>query len=307
MKIEILLSTYNGERYLREMMDSLIGQDYSDFHITVRDDGSSDNTVDIIKEYQSLYQDKITYIKPECNLGYPDCFWYLLENCEEADMYAFCDQDDVWNSRKLSSCYEKCKDIYADKPLLYVHDYNLADGDLNVYGSHKLLDEGFDPKYPYNTVFYVMTQGFTMIINDKMRNRLLKDNVLGKNIPHDRWAFWAGFFEKGIIYDDRDLAIYRRHDASVTQTGKGTLDLIKDWWSEDVVGGRLAGWCKVSRYFARCYTNEMDSKTKRRWMLISGYNKGIVCYLMRLFFPMRLKPTIPGEIVLRLCFLLNKK
>lgn len=307
MKIEVLLSTYNGEKYLGEMLDSLVNQDYNDFHITIRDDGSSDGTLDIINDYKSRYSNLISCLETKNNLGYPDCFWYLLEHSEKADMYAFCDQDDIWHSNKLSSCYELCKDVYETKNILYVHDYEISDGDLNVYGVHKLSEEHFNPDYSYNTMFYVMTQGFTMIINDNMRKRILSDKLSGRNIAHDRWTFWCGMFAGDIIYDDKALAVYRRHEASVTETGKNNLSLIKDWWTNDVVGDRLAHWCKVGRYFVKCYGIDMTKKERRRWLLALGYNKGIFCYLMRIFMPIRLKPTIVGEIVLRICFLLDKK
>lgn len=307
MKIEILLSTYNGEKYLGELLDSLVNQDYLDFHITIRDDGSNDSTLEIINEYQNNYNSLISFVRDDKNLGYPDCFWWLLENSRDADMYAFCDQDDIWEPNKLKSVSERCSDTYKEKPILYVHDYKLGDSDLNIYGSHKLAEEKFDPNYPYNTIFFVMTQGFTMVINELLRQRILLDNLTKKNIPHDRWTFWCGFFAGDIVYDDKELAIYRRHEDSVTETGKGALSLIKDWWNEDVKGDRLAGWCKVSRFFAKCYGQEMSQTVRRRWLLLSGYNKGMLCYFMRLFYPARLKPSLPGELVLRICFLLNKK
>lgn len=307
MRIEILLSTYNGEKYLRELLDSLVEQDYDDYHITIRDDGSSDSTPEIIKEYEDKYRELITWLDTGDNLGYPDCFWYLLEHAQKADMYAFCDQDDVWKKDKLKSCSLKCKDRYKEEPILYVHDYEVSDGDLNIYDKHRLSDEGFKKDYPYTTVFYVMTQGFTMIINDKLRRRILSDKLKGRDIAHDRWTFWCGLFAGDIIYDDNLLAIYRRHEASVTETGKGVPFLIKDWWTNDVVGDRLANWCRVARYFAKCYHEDMDKTVLRRWMLISGGGKGLFRYFLRLFLPMKLKPSVAGEIVLRMCFLLNKK
>ena len=314
MKIEILLSTYNGEKYLGQLMDSLLAQTHKDFHITVRDDGSKDNTVNILLGYEREFPEKITFIRDEKNLGYPDCFWYLIKKAQPADMYAYCDQDDVWDEHKLEACCEKCSGLLGlesgennGTPILYVHDYKISDGDLNVYGEHSFSDEGFAMSNPYKTIFYVMTQGFTMIISEGLRQRMIKDKLYRRDIAHDRWTFWAGMFAADLVYDDRKLAIYRRHESSVTQTGKSSIIMLKEWWHEDVVGSRFRGWCKTARYFAWCYKKEMEPRVYKKWLLFAGKERGVGAYFRRLFDPMPLKPSKAGEAVLRILFFLNKK
>lgn len=310
MKIEILLSTYNGEKYLFQQIDSLLSQEYDDFHILIRDDGSSDQTTDIIQDYSERYPQKITFIRDGENLGYPDCFWRLLENAPDSDLYAFCDQDDVWDLRKLASCNEKCCLHNQKEPLLYVHDYAICNANLNPYKIQHLCGNGFSPDYPYNLIYYVMSPGFTMVMNHELRKRILKDQLFGMSIPHDRWTFWCGFFAGTIVNDTKALVHYRRHDTSVTQTGKNNWIVLKEWWKEDILGNRLGKWSWIARYFSDCYEKEMKNKTARafkNWRIIAGEGNGIISYLKRLFFPKALKPSMIGEFVLRICFLLNKK
>lgn len=309
MRIEILLSTYNGEKYLPMLLDSLLQQEYTDFHITARDDGSRDGTEDILRTYAKKAPEKLALLPAEKNLGYPDCFWTLLEKAPKADLYAFCDQDDVWNRRKLACCAEMCEGK-TDKPVLYVHDYRICDGELNPYGEYHMSEHGYEPKTPLGLEYYVMTSGFTMAVNEALRERVLQDELRGKEIEHDRWLFWSGYFSGEIVYDRRLLVDYRRHEASATQTGKGIGVMLAEWWQEDVIGRRMNRWSRTARYFADCYREEMNRKDpglENRWRLVAGEKKGPGSYLGRLFFPARLKPAAAGELVLRACFLLNKK
>ena len=309
MKIEILLSTYNGERYLDELLNSLLNQTHRDFHITIRDDGSQDGTRDIIDRYCCEAPERFTLLAGERNLGYPDCFWYLLEHADKADMYAFCDQDDVWDEEKLACCCEKCESADPNRPLLYVHDYYISNGNLNVNGEYHILEQGYRADYSYNLIYYVMASGFTMVLNEALRRRVLQGKLYGEGLPHDRWIFWCGFFVGEIVTDSRLLATYRRHDHTATITGKGNWILLKEWWENDIRGTRMRLWETYGNKFVDQYHIEMESRmpgVASDWRMLLKSRRGAAAYLRRLFFPKRLKPSLAGELVLRLSFLLNK-
>ena len=309
MFIEILLSTYNGEAYLRQQLDSILAQTYQDFRLTVRDDGSTDGTWDILAEYAAHHPDRITLMPADGNRGYPDCFWYLLEHAGEADLYAFCDQDDVWDTEKLANCAEKCRGENPENPLLYVHDYRVADGELNIYDEYHIRKWGYREDDPYKLLYFVMMSGFAMVLNARLRSRILQDDLYRKNIPHDRWIFWSGFFTGKILCDERMAVTYRRHDRTVTVTGKGNAVFLRDWWKNEVWGTRMNRWEETGLLFADLYSTEMERKQPgiiEEWRLLYKNKKGAGAYLRRLMFPKRLKPTIAGEIALRICFLLNK-
>ena len=310
MKVEILISTYNGEKYIKEQLDSLLSQSHGDYHITVRDDGSKDGTLNILRQYQTENPERIALIEDRQNLGYPDCFWTLLMHAPEADLYAFCDQDDVWDRDKLKCCAEKCGAFDPSVPILYVHDYQLCDGDLQVYQDHRIDDRLLSRESIYKTIYYVMAPGFSMVLNQALRQRIIRDALMKRSIPHDRWTLWCGMIAGTIVHDTRLLVKYRRHESTVTQTGKNNLIVLKEWWEEDVLGDRLAGWSRIAVYFADCYKVETDrigSHCYAKWRSIAGADKGLIAYFKRLFTPVRLKPTFIGEMVLRICFLLNKK
>lgn len=99
--IDILLSTYNGEKYVEELLESLNNQTYKDFNVIVRDDGSTDRTLDIIKKYRDTNSLPIHILNDSLgNLGSTLSFETLMRN-SKADYFMFCDQDDYWCEQKI--------------------------------------------------------------------------------------------------------------------------------------------------------------------------------------------------------------
>ena len=125
--VNILLATYNGSKHIRKQLDSLLAQTYPHITIYIRDDGSQDNTVEIVKKYiaDNSSTKKITLLDNDgVNLGCPASFYQILKECKTADYYAFCDQDDVWYPDKIKWAVEKLsKSPQKVKPLVYFSAY----------------------------------------------------------------------------------------------------------------------------------------------------------------------------------------
>ena len=98
-KVDILLATYNGEKYIREQIDSILNQTYKEFRLLISDDGSTDGTRDILNEYKAK-DDRIEIFMQEENLGVVKNFEFLLKKVE-AKYYMFSDQDDIWKDEKI--------------------------------------------------------------------------------------------------------------------------------------------------------------------------------------------------------------
>lgn len=184
MKIVILLYTKNGVDYLGEQLQSLLKQDMSEkaeIKIFVRDDGSTDMTKDILDRYQR--EEKLTFFEGEA-IGKTKSFWELLEKAEEADYYAFCEQDDVWFPEKLSRAikYLETKSIIegddvdvAVSPLLYMSDYTVTNAKLkpvkfNRNKTTKYAD--FEHSLLYSTM-----PGSTYVFNASARELMLRYDV----------------------------------------------------------------------------------------------------------------------------------
>ena len=125
MKIAVLLSTFNGEKYLKEQIESILSQSHKDLILYIRDDGSSDNTKIILDNYAS--KDRRITIDYGRNIGYTRSFFEMLK-VVEADAYAFCDQDDLWMSDKLERANRILEKTRV--PTLWFSNVNICDENM---------------------------------------------------------------------------------------------------------------------------------------------------------------------------------
>ena len=125
-KVCVLMSTYNGEKYLKEQIESILNQENIEVDILIRDDGSTDNTLNILENYTQKYKN-IRYYTGE-NLRSAKSFMNLLFTVKEYDYYAFSDQDDVWKKNKLYTAVSKLKEGYD----LYGGKKSIVDSELNI-------------------------------------------------------------------------------------------------------------------------------------------------------------------------------
>ena len=127
----VLLSTYNGEKYLREQIESLLSQIGVKIIIVARDDGSHDDTISILAEYEK----KITYFHYLVgeNVGPAQSFFMLMQQAPKADYYAFCDQDDVWDKDKLIIAVDMLEKESPVTPNMYYSNLRIVDQNLTFY------------------------------------------------------------------------------------------------------------------------------------------------------------------------------
>ena len=139
-KVQVLLSTYNGEKYLKEQLDSLLAQDYPNIDILIRDDGSKDSTKQILTGYENHKNIRVIY---GSNIGITASFLELLKISDpEAEFLAFCDQDDVWLKDKISRAVAALQKHPSDIPLMYCSRLTIVDESLRIIGYSKLPRKG---------------------------------------------------------------------------------------------------------------------------------------------------------------------
>lgn len=220
--IAILLSTYNGEKYIKEQIESILKQDFHNFELFLRDDGSTDSTRSIIQHYVSRYSN-VHFLKDVDNVGAAISFMALLKYVE-ADYYMFCDQDDVWIKDKVSKSILKIKELEIKKyiPVLVFSDAKVVDEKLNI------LSESF---WKYNKAFpqilfsnpefisvFNCSPGCTMIFNHELKKHLTDYN--GDILMHD-WYILIKAFQVGIVdYINEPLMLYRQHSQNVVGAHK---------------------------------------------------------------------------------------
>ena len=202
------MSTYNGENYIREQLESLLNQTLKPDQILIRDDGSKDATVEVLKEYS----DKYPFIKYYCgdNKGPAKSFWELIGNCPEAQYYALCDQDDVWFEDKLESAIKALEKEDTDVPLLYCSRYTLTDADLNPIDSNVSRLYGFSD-FPHSLIYHT-APGCTFVFNDRARRKVLKYDVNKEYcVIHDAIIHKVVAMFGKVILDSETHMYYRQH------------------------------------------------------------------------------------------------
>jgi len=208
-KVQVLLSTYNGEKYLNDLIASLLNQDYPNLNILIRDDGSTDKTLDILYKYKNI--ENITLLVGE-NIGVVNSFFELLKQSDhEADFIAFCDQDDIWLIDKVSRAVKKLNEKNTDKSLMYCSKLTLVDDSL------QFLKETISPrKGPAfeNSLVQNIATGCTILINKVAREIILLE-LPKKAIMHDWWIYQVVSAVGEVIYDDESRILYRQHASNV--------------------------------------------------------------------------------------------
>ncbi len=202
-KVQILLSTYNGEKYLRQQLESLLNQTYTEIEVLIRDDGSTDDTVHILEEYAQHYHN-ITFYQGK-NIGVIQSFMELLrKSSDEAAYYAFCDQDDEWMPEKIERAVKTIKD--ETKPALYCSETYLTDENLNVL--HK--DEKMARPSLGNALVQNICTGCTAVMNHDLRN-IVKDTYPEHIVMHDWWFYLMASVYGHVYYDEEAYIKYRQH------------------------------------------------------------------------------------------------
>ena len=216
-KVVVLLSSYNGEKYLREQIDSILNQTNVLVQLIVRDDGSKDNTINILREYKGLgFLDYYT----GKNLGPIWSFMDLIYNAPKCEYYALADQDDVWNSRKLETAITYLND---KSPALYYHAMDVVDENLNSY-DYYYRDEKYSKSLEYSCMYGDEIAGCTMVFNYKLLECIKKYKPSFLTM-HDGWIHRVCLCVHGKIYcDQTPLIQYRQHSSNTVGMKKRTFN-----------------------------------------------------------------------------------
>ncbi|UFP95970.1 glycosyltransferase family 2 protein [Gloeobacter morelensis] len=214
MTVEILLATYNGEPFLAEQLDSLRAQTWSDWQLQVRDDGSQDGTLTILKHYCGL-DPRIVLVEPDGRrLGACGSFAELLQR-SRADYLMFCDQDDRWWPQKIATTLEAMRTAERTRsrcPVLVHSDLAVVDAQMRPLSPSFWKYQSLDPhraRLQHLLVQNVVT-GCATMINAPLRALALPIPVAAA-VMHDWWlALVAAAFGQ-IASIERPLVDYRQH------------------------------------------------------------------------------------------------
>ena len=295
-KVNILLSSYNGEKYIAEQLESLLSQTYPNIEVFIRDDGSADNTREILNRY---FDNERFHITLGENVGFIKSFLYLLRGCDKADFYAFCDQDDVWLPDKISRAVEALSKENGDAPVLYFSNYDFYDEQMRFL-SHA--------KAPSNLSFAnclvdCAPLGFTSVMNDCARSTIIK-NLPEHSCGHDWWAYMVCTGLGKVIFDNYPTTKYRRTGNNVSNGGASFLKFQIWRFKKFFLGDYFSNITEMLRDYERIYGKELSNEKQDVLMLFS--EKNFSHAINKIFYPHMFRQNITDEVFLRLCFMLGR-
>jgi glycosyltransferase involved in cell wall biosynthesis len=224
-EVEVLLATYNGARFLREQVDSILAQDYGNIRVLARDDGSSDGTVEILEQYAEEFPDRFRVVPASAPTGSAKNNFLLLMKASTADYICFADQDDVWLPDKVSRTKQAMDQLESrwgpSVPLLVFTDLQVVDDQLTMLHKSFWAHMNIDPDR-MNRLAALMVQsvvtGCTAMLNRPLLALSLR--MPDEAFMHDRWiGLLASFMGKssgvGI-----PTVLYRQHEHNVLGTGR---------------------------------------------------------------------------------------
>lgn len=276
MKCVVLLSSYNGEHYIKEQIYSILQQHDVDVKIIIRDDGSKDRTVDIIR----AIDDSRIELHAENNVGcIPSFSWlvnYALNNCAEYDYFAFADQDDYWLENKLAKGIEAIAKLASTQPNLYFCNMALVDANLNFV--RNMRSHNVDIRLG-NTWLGGRAAGCTMVFNRKLVEMYARYNP--NYCYHDYWAYLIALYFGNIIYDPKPYIKYRQHEFNVLGAHSLVSSKAKNrqrlqyWLSSNKVGKQNR---KCAKEFIAQYGKELPLYKCKVIETYIHYHSSIICF-----------------------------
>jgi len=242
--IAILLCTYNGSKYLREQLDSFIGQTHKNWVLYASDDGSTDGTRDILLEYQRDLGNQIVMLEGP-RQGFARNFISLIQNpVVDGDYFAFSDQDDIWLEDKLARSLSTLQQNNKDVAALYCSRTQLVDASGKKLGYSPLFTKR--PSFR-NALVQSLAGANTMLVNRRTRELLAATDPNARIVAHD-WLTYliVSGYQGVIVYDPVPTLLYRQHGGNLIGSNTGArrrlIRLIC------TLRGRFSEWNELNLY-----------------------------------------------------------
>ena len=258
-KVAVLLCTYNGEKYLEEQINSILNQQGVSVNIFIRDDGSTDGTVSIIKKYVEQFHN-ISFV--DCGkhlgpgLGFLKLLKYVFHRCAPFDYYSFSDQDDIWLSDKLLAAVKMMQDK-TNTPILYCSNQY-------IYQDGQVIRERFDKDPDISLEGHISKNylsGCTMVLNYELAKIVAEAKYPSRQLLkyrlHDSMIFLIALCTGEVVYDKTPHIYYRIHENNTVGLKNITFkERLKKLFNQDAKNLRR----NTAQYLIKNYTVKEDKK-----------------------------------------------
>lgn len=299
-KVIILLSTYNGAKYVADQINSILNQTFPNIELYIRDDGSTDDTCIILKKYENNNNIHIEYGN---NLGFIKSFLWLVKNSGEADYYAFSDQDDIWFPKKIDMAIEKFKE-YGTKstPTLYFSNYDFYDSDLNYISRNTAAK--IKPSFQ-NSLVDCMPLGFNSVFNRKACE-IVKSNIPQNACGHDWWLYMICVGMGEVLYDPRPTCKYRRHNDNVSAGGMSFIKFQIWRFEKFFKNNYFANIRQQWREYEQLYGSKLSNENRKILNLFTREKYSFPIAVRKAFHRGKYRQRFMDEIIVRFLFIIGK-
>ena len=261
-KVEILLATYNGERYIRQQLDSILNQDYENWLVRACDDASTDDTYEILTEYKEKFPDKFIMEKRQTGFGSAKLnFAHLIKN-SSCDYVMCCDQDDVWLPNKISlTLQEMKKNEKAGLPVLVHTDLKVVDAELHVVSGSFFEHSNYNKKPQYKDLLIQNhVTGCTMMMNRPLVDLVNLQEDYDDILMHDWLAAIVAAGLGKVAFVDCPTMLYRQHAVNSVGAKKYGLALLISKLRNRSIKKSLIAATRQAEQIANTYEHQLDKQ-----------------------------------------------
>lgn len=302
-RVAILLCTYNGSKYLRKQLDSITNQTHQSWVIFASDDGSTDDTLDIIKEFQRRYGEDRVVLLHGPGKGFAWNFISALEaSGNDFDYYAFSDQDDEWMENKLSHAL-KLLDNNQHKPVVYCGRTLLINEEGDEIGLSPLFNK--TPSFR-NALVQSIAGGNTMVLNKQARDIVIETPKWQEIVSHDWWVYILITGCGGeIFYDASPTIKYRQHQENIIGSNLSMLARIQR--IKKLMAGHFKCWNDKNIELLKTFTGRLTPENARILASFNSNRNSNILLRVKMIFDAKLyRQTFFGNIALIVAIIFNK-
>ena len=297
--VAVIMSAYNAEEYIKDQVDSILHQKDVNVRLWIRDDGSTDNTLEILRKWYA--DDQRVTIQSGPNLGARESFFEALFGCEyECDWYGFSDADDVWVPEKLRHSIEFLSGCSAAVPAAVVTRLEVVDRHLNHKGYTASPRKGLIFN---NALVETVASGASMLINPEaysaIRHYRPKFAVM-----HDSWIYLVLTAFGNMVYSEFPTIRYRQHATNVYGTGHSFAKKVKLRFARMK---SVSPFRKQAVEFYREFSDRLEEHKRVALKRYIGYTDSLHSRIAFAAVPTVCKQTRKAEIFMRILIFLGKE
>lgn len=295
--VKVVTSVFNGEKYIKEQVDSVLKQTYPNIELYIRDNCSTDHTLEVLQEYE--HNPNVHIITGDENVGCTQGYFTLLRLCGEADYYAYCDCDDVWLENKVELAIELLDQTDSEIPVLYCSARDVCDENLNFLNTNMNVKHNISFQ---NCLVDDIAPSSTYVFNRTTREILI-NNPSKHAVSHDHWTYMVCQGLGKVIFDPRPLTKYRRHSNNVTQSRQNRVEFIIWRIKHFLIEGKIKDTSNQIQEYSNMFSSRLSDEDRKILELFTKRN--FYTALRKVFYTKMFRHNLSDEIMLRGLFLMG--